>query len=78
MSEESRVMVTYHVIPVCCQDEAGPTEEDASESSRRRLEELDTAEQADLTERLKAAEEHNKALKLQSISVQQGLRPVGP
>ena len=49
-----------------------------SETSRRRLEELESAEQADLTERLKTAEEHNKALKLQSISVQQGLRQVGP
>ena len=61
-----------------CQDEVGPTEEDASESSRRRLEELESAEQADLTERLKAAEGRNKALKLQNIGVQQGLRQVGP
>ncbi|KAK9821508.1 hypothetical protein WJX74_005091 [Apatococcus lobatus] len=55
-------------------DEVGPSEEDVSESSRRRLEELESAEEADLTERLKAAEERSKALKLQNIGVQQGLR----
>ena len=60
----------------CSQDEVGPTEEDVSETSRRRLEELEAAEQADLEERLKAAEERNRALQLHNASVQQGLRQV--
>ncbi|KAK9865647.1 hypothetical protein WJX84_005459, partial [Apatococcus fuscideae] len=55
-------------------DEVGPSEEDVSETARRRLEELEAAEQADLTERLKTAEERNRALKLQNASIQQGLR----